>query len=136
MGLKDGVVLGLLAISFLGGVPAAAAETARRRVVLISLDGVATEELMRLEREGALASGGFRSFFVRGQVAEKLLPVDPTVTAPNHVTLATGRLPAATGIVGNSFRLPGRRAGERTSGFSAEIAVETLWEAARRQGKK
>jgi predicted AlkP superfamily phosphohydrolase/phosphomutase len=105
-----------------------------RRVLMLSLDGADAATLHRLYREGRLAAGGFDRFFRQGQVAEALIPVNPTITAPNHISLATGFSAGETGIVGNWVRLPGMPLTKRVSGFAAEIGTETLWEAARRQG--
>lgn len=109
---------------------------APRRVLLLSLDGASAHELHRLDREGAFPAGGFVRFFVEGQVAERLIPVNPTLTAPNHISLATGYPASRTGIVGNVFHRPGTPFLETVSGFAAPIGTETLWEAARRQGKR
>jgi hypothetical protein len=106
------------------------------RVVLISLDGASAVELHRRYRAAELQAGGFSRFFDEGQVASSLSPVDPTLTAVNHISLATGFPPAATGIVSNNFHVAGSPWGERASGFAAPIGAETLWEAARRQGKR
>ena len=105
-------------------------------MILLSLDGASTEELHRLYREGALAAGGFRRFFEEGQVADRLIPVNPALTAPNHISLAAGYPADRTGIVGNTIHLPGTPFLETASGFAAAIDTETLWEAARRQGKR
>jgi predicted AlkP superfamily pyrophosphatase or phosphodiesterase len=115
--------------------PPAPAE-APRRVVLLSLDGASAEELHRLHEEGAFGAAGFGRFFREGQVAERLVPVNPTLTAPNHISLATGYSADRTGIVGNSFHQPGAPFLERASGFAAAIETETLWEAARRQDRR
>lgn len=69
-------------------------------VILVSLDGfrrdylerAQTPVLDRLAAEGVLADG--------------LVPVFPTKTFPNHVSIATGLYPAHHGIVGNRFRDP------------------------------
>lgn len=105
--------------------------------MLLSLDGASAEDLHRLWRDGALTAGGFRQFFEKGEVAERLVPVNPTLTAVNHISLATGAVPGQTGIVSNSFH-PADAASflERVSGFDAPIGTETLWEAGRRQGKR
>jgi predicted AlkP superfamily pyrophosphatase or phosphodiesterase len=115
--------------------PSAPAE-APRRVVLLSLDGAGAEELHRLHEEGAFSAAGFARFFREGQVGDRLVPVNPTLTAPNHISLATGYPADRTGIVGNSFHEPGMPFLERASGFEASIETETLWEAARRQGRR
>jgi predicted AlkP superfamily pyrophosphatase or phosphodiesterase len=107
-----------------------------RRVVLLSLDGADADTLHRLYAEGALGVGGFARFFREGQVADRLVPVDPTLTATNHISLATGYTPERTGIVSNLFHPSGSPFLELTSGFTAEIGTETLWEAARRQGRQ
>jgi predicted AlkP superfamily pyrophosphatase or phosphodiesterase len=104
------------------------------RVVLLSLDGADSVTLHRLFEEGKLGAGGFARFFRDGQVAAGLQPVDPSITAVNHIALATGYSPAETGIVANDFIPPGGPLGRTVSGFATGIATETLWEAARRQG--
>ena len=60
----------------------------------------------------------------------------PTVTATNHITLATGAYPERTNIPANTLHNTETPLTVTTSGFSAPIAAETLWEAAKRQGKK
>lgn len=107
-----------------------------RRVILISLDGAGIRTLQALHEQGAFGEGGFERFFRAGQVADGLVPVDPTLTSTNHVSLATGHPPAATGIVGNQFHPGGAPASQRANGFEAPIGTETIWEAARRQGRK
>ncbi|HEV8581543.1 MAG TPA: alkaline phosphatase family protein [Thermoanaerobaculia bacterium] len=107
-----------------------------RRVVLLSLDGASTDELHRLYREGAFSAGGFARFFQEGQVADRLVPVNPSLTAPNHISLAAGYPAGQTGIVANTLHRPGTPFLETVSGFAAAIDTETLWEAARRQGKR
>jgi hypothetical protein len=105
-------------------------------VIVLSLDGAAAETIQRLWREGVFAEGGFRQFFKDGQVADRLVPVDPTLTAVNHISLATGFAPEGTGIVSNRFHPQGASFLDAVSGFDAPIGTETLWEAARRQGKR
>jgi predicted AlkP superfamily pyrophosphatase or phosphodiesterase len=106
------------------------------RVVLLSLDGAGADELHRLYEAGMLQEGGFGAFYENGQVAERLIPVNPTLTATNHISLATGYVAGETGIVSNTFHPAGDPPLEVASGFAAEIGTETLWEAARRQGKR
>lgn len=107
-----------------------------RRVLVLSLDGAAAETLHRLWKQGVLTAGGFSQFFEKGQVADRLVPVNPTLTAVNHISLATGAEPGATGIVSNTFHPQGAPFLDRASGFDAPIGTETLWEAGRRQGKR
>jgi hypothetical protein len=113
-----------------------AAPRLSRRVVVVSLDGAGAEELQQLWRDDLLDEGGFARFFREGEVAAALVPVDPTLTAPNHVSLATGAAPDHTGIVGNHFHAADAAPFEKASGFSVPIGAETLWEAARRQKRR
>ena len=106
------------------------------RVVLLSLDGAGADELHQLFQEGLLQPGGFAAFFEQGQVAERLIPVNPTLTATNHISLATGYAAGQTGIVSNNFHPAGEAPLKTVSGFAAPIDTETLWEAVRRQGKR
>ena len=72
-------------------------------MILVSLDGASAETLQQLHKEGALTAGGFERFYSEGQVAERMVPVNPTITAVNHISLVTGYPPAQTGIVSNRF---------------------------------
>jgi predicted AlkP superfamily pyrophosphatase or phosphodiesterase len=131
-------VVGVFALASLvvASLPAAPAEP-RRRVVLVSFDGVSGQRLERLLAEaGKLTAGGFRRIASRGFVASRSVPPTPSLTAVSHVTIATGALPQATGIVANTMLDRSKPFGATISGFEAPIRAETLWEAARRQGKR
>jgi predicted AlkP superfamily pyrophosphatase or phosphodiesterase len=107
----------------------AAAPGKPSRVVLLSLDGASAQELHRLYKAGSLTAGGFARFFREGQVGE-LIPV-------NHISIAAGYPPSQTGIVSNTFHPhDSDDLLETVSGFAAPIETETLWEAAKRQGKR
>jgi len=107
-----------------------------RRVVVVSLDGAGAEELQQLWKDDLLDEGGFARFFREGEVASALVPVDPTLGAPNHVSLATGAAPDHTGITGNRFHPAGAPPFATANGFTFPIGAETLWEAVRRQKKR
>ncbi len=116
--------------------PAPVEAAAPHRVILLSLDGASSWELHRLHEQGKLTEGGFERFFREGAVSDGMVPVNPSVTSVNHISLAAGATPASTGIVANTFHPAGSEWGKTVSGFAADIAAETLWEAAKRQGKK
>ncbi len=105
------------------------------RVVLVSYDGLGAD-LAWQWIEGGLARDpdGLAALARSGLSLRRLRMVTPTLTAVNHTTLATGRWPSGHGIVSNVFRIAGTPITERASGYSAPIAAETLWQAARRQG--
>ncbi|HEX6642919.1 MAG TPA: alkaline phosphatase family protein [Thermoanaerobaculia bacterium] len=101
-----------------------------RRVVLLSFDGLGADALAaqpnlpafeRLAREGASA---------------RVLNVNPTLTGPAHLSLITGADPQRTGVVSNRFHLAGQPIEETARGMEQDPDVETLVEAARRQGKR
>ena len=105
--------------------------------MLVSFDGVGGDRLARLlEEPGKLPSGGFRGIAERGFHARRSRPPTPSLTAVSHVTHVTGALPEVTGIVSNEVLDPSGPFGTKLSGFDAPIRAETLWQAARRQGKK
>ena len=101
------VVLALLLAAHAGRTLAGCAGTpsatpsAERAVVLVSVDGLRHDALDRAEVEAPTlrwVAGGVR--------AERLVPVFPTLTFPNHYSLVTGLHPEDHGIVGNTMRDP------------------------------
>ena len=95
------------------------------------------ERLARLlDRPAALPSGGYRGIASRGLFAVRSVPTTPSLTAVAHITHVTGALPQDTGIVSNWLKHPSEPFGSVLSGFRAPIRAETLWQAARRQGKR
>jgi hypothetical protein len=107
------------------------------RTILISFDGAQPEVIERLIRNGKLPwNGGFAKLIREGTKAEGMTSVLPTVTATNHISIATGAYPERTNIPANTLHNTDTSLTATTSGFSAPIDAETLWEAAKRQGKK
>src|SRR5262245_64877916 len=99
--------------------PAAAAGPPDATVVMISLDGTTPEA--GLENLTTL-----REIARRGALAKRLVPVFPTNTFPNHVSLVTGVRPERHGIVNNQFLDPVRGAYDM-DGDPTWIEVEPLW---------
>jgi predicted AlkP superfamily phosphohydrolase/phosphomutase len=105
--------------------------------VLISFDGAQPGVIERLLKTGKLArNGGFAKLISEGTKAEGMTMILPTVTATNHIALATGAYVEQTNIPANTFHDTEVGITTTTSGFGAPIGAETLWEAAKRQGKK
>lgn len=69
-------------------------------VVLISVDQLRADLLQRYDR---FFTGGFRRLLDQGAVFPGTHDHAVTETAPGHATLATGVVPARSGIVGNSW---------------------------------
>lgn len=101
-----------------------------QRVVLLSFDGLGADAL---ERQRGLTS--FARVAQDG-LSARVIPVNPTLTGPTHVSILTGAEPEVHGIVSNRFHIPGTPPDEAAHGIDAPIAVETLVQAARRQGKR
>jgi predicted AlkP superfamily phosphohydrolase/phosphomutase len=114
-----------------GGPPEIRAE----RVVMVSYDSLGADVAWRWISDGTIFSpGGLAGMAQQGFSAERLRMVDPTLTAVNHIALATGRNAAGIGVVGNSFKRSDMPITEYVSGFNASSDAKTLWSAARRSG--
>jgi hypothetical protein len=104
------------------------------RVLVVSMDGAGGAEYEK--QRDALSPDGFRRAERDGLSAERFQTVTPSLTAVVHASISTGALPEATGVVSNWFWPAGGPLKSRVSGFDAEPAVETLWEALARQGRR
>lgn len=113
------------------------AGTHARRVVLLSIDGLAGPAHRDAVRRGVYRDPDGLAAFERGGFSvDWVRPVNPSLTSVNHASIATGAAPSSTGIVSNTFRPHGAAFGTTVSGFDAPIGAETLWESLRRQGKR
>jgi len=103
-------------------------------VVLISIDGMRWDYI---EKHGA---PNLKAMAAKGVRAQKLMPVYPTKTFPNHISIITGLLPVNHGIVDNKFCDKARKnecysmgKGMRDSTWVNGIP---LWNLAKMQGLK
>jgi predicted AlkP superfamily pyrophosphatase or phosphodiesterase len=104
------------------------------KVVLLVFDGLSADGLQSRLDSGDL-SGAVSTMQREGLHIRRVIPVEPSLTAPTFISLITGADPQVTGIVSNTIQRPGDPPLRTVSGFSAEIDAETLVEAARRQGR-
>lgn len=104
-----------------------------KQVLFVSFDGVGYEAL--IAAADTLGAGGWNRVSREG-VTARLIPVEPTLTSVTHISMATGAPPGRTGIVSNTLHMPGTPADDWASGFDVSIEHDTLWQAARRQGKR
>ncbi len=74
-------------------------KAAKPIVVLLSIDGFAYNYLEKYQPKNILA-------FASSGVSAKLLPVYPSKTFPNHLSIITGAYPVKHGILHNSFYNP------------------------------
>ena len=130
----------LLSLLLLAAAPlpavGAGAPPAPRRVVVVSFDGVGGEALWREAERGTFGPDGFLRAERTGISAGRMEIVTPSLTSVSHAALSAGAPPSSTGIVANTFHAAGAPLTERVSGFDTESGVETIWEAAARQGKR
>ncbi len=115
--------------------PSSAAPQDAVATVLISIDGFRWDYFDHLPAPNLhrLARAGVR--------ARWMVPSFPTLTFPNHYTVATGLYPVHHGIVGNRFVDPGDGARFRyndttTSLLSRWWLGEPIWLTAERQGRR
>ena len=114
------------------------AQTPKKRVVMISVDGAPDYLIDKFLANGVLpANGAFAKMKKSGAFATTLLPINIASTGPSHISIFTGASPGKTGIVGNSFRKNDQNWNSpNLSSFNQPITSETIFQAAMRQGKK
>jgi predicted AlkP superfamily pyrophosphatase or phosphodiesterase len=103
----------------------------RPYVVLVSLDGFRYDYAERYQAANILAIRD------NGAAAASMIPLFPSVTFPNHLSIITGLYPEHHGIVANSFYDPARHASFRMATSSTEgswYSGTPLWMLAEQQG--
>jgi|TARA_R110001583_G_scaffold178457_1_gene334301 predicted AlkP superfamily pyrophosphatase or phosphodiesterase len=73
--------------------------TAKSTVILLSVDGFSFNYLQKYQPKNILS-------FAKSGVSGRLLPVYPSKTFPNHLSIITGSYPVNHGIIHNSFYHP------------------------------
>ncbi len=123
----------------------------RPKTIVISLDGATPALVNKYLANGAIASNeGLGLLKRKGVVAQQNITVNPSLTAPSHIAIATGSGTAANDINANSFHLVASLFNQNISGFAAPIGgysidgpmessqptANPLWLALRASGKK
>ena len=106
-----------------------AQQSNRPAVLLISIDGLRPDNVLRADELG-LKIPNLRRFLVDGTYATGVNGVLPTVTYPSHTTILTGVTPAVHGVVANNTFDP---MGKNLGGwywYAEDIKVPTLWDLA------
>jgi predicted AlkP superfamily pyrophosphatase or phosphodiesterase len=112
-----------------------AAQTAKRALV-ISVDGLDVRYLSDPDKY-ALKIPTLRRLMQNGATSRGVFSVYPSVTYPNHTSLVTGARPSDHGIVGNGiFEPPDQKQTEAWFWYARDIRADTLWQAAKRSGKR
>jgi len=129
-------VLVLLALLF-GWQPSIYGQTAPKAIVL-AWDGTVPSYIHDLLREGKLPN--LAKLIEGGAVADDVIPVFPSLTAPGFASLWTGAPPRITGISGNRVPREPRDQStilESSSGFNPSLLrAEPLWMAAQGLGRR
>ena len=106
---------------------AAAAHATPPKVVLISLDGATLPLIEEFMRDGTIPHDrGLGLLKRKGLVAERNVTVNPSLTAPGHIAIATGSTAARNDVPANTFHLLASPFAMTISGFSAPIGGYTL----------
>jgi len=120
------------------------------RIIVISLDGATPRLVDEYTAAGALdPTRGLGRLASRGLVARQNVTINPSLTAPSHIAIATGSTAAHNDISANTFHLVASPFTSNISGFSAPIGgysidgpaespavtAEPLWLALRAAGK-
>jgi hypothetical protein len=117
---------------------ASPAHAAGPLVVLVSIDGMASDYLARADALG-LKIPNLRQLQAEGTTAESARSVLPSVTYPSHTTMITGVNPSRHGVVSNDFldrKDPGQLQGAGGYVFYEDITARTLFDAVRAHGGK
>jgi predicted AlkP superfamily pyrophosphatase or phosphodiesterase len=89
----------LIFASFLSASLTLAQVTRAPTVVVISMDGLPADYF----GDPRVDMPNLRAFAAKGARAERMLPVFPTVTWPNHTSMVTGVMPARHGVLANRY---------------------------------
>jgi predicted AlkP superfamily pyrophosphatase or phosphodiesterase len=104
------------------------------RALVISLDGLDFRYLKNADQYGRKIPNLRR--LMRNGLTAPVFGIFPTLTYPSHTTLVTGVQPDRHGIYGNSKIEPLDKISGDLDSFATSIKVDTLWDAARRDGLK
>ena len=106
---------------------------AKNNAFFISIDGLRADHLSGLLQRGYLnAERGFRWLIKHSAHSFAATAVKTSITWPSHAAILTCAPPAKNGIYFNSFLINGKR----TFAGEVDFQSETLFHAARRQGKR
>lgn len=102
-------------------------------IILVSIDGFSQNYLSRFELPN------LSQFATQGVVAEAMVPIFPSKTFPNHISIVTGVYPVKHGIVGNKFyreevdKIYSMGDGKFDSSW---LTAKPIWTIAEQQGKR
>jgi predicted AlkP superfamily pyrophosphatase or phosphodiesterase len=131
----NNLLLLLMVILLSGGFTGDGRRPFKNYVLLVSLDG------FRWDYPNLYITPNLNRLAIDGVKADRLIPSFPTVTFPNHYTIATGLYPDHHGLIDNNFlatdlnlsyRMSNRAAVENPDFYGGE----PIWVTAQKQGAK
>ena len=123
---------GTAAVALLSSLAVVPAESARPQPIAV----VVVIEALRHDYPDRVEAPNLKRLAAEGARAGHLIPVFPPNSLPGQATIASGRLPARSGVVNNRFydRRLGRKFEGRTDEFAAMLQAEPIWTTAARAG--
>jgi hypothetical protein len=112
----------------LGALPGTALAQSRRRLLVVSIDGLDHRYLRDADRLG-LRIPTLRRLVREGAWADGVVGVFPTVTWPSHTSIVTGVVPEVHGILANNQ--PGT---QERYWYASLLKAPTLWDVCRERG--
>lgn len=91
-----------------------------RILILVSIDAFRADYLQKFKTQ----TPNLNKLAVEGVHAEKMIPMFPTMTFPNHQTIVTGWRPEHHGVIHNNFFDPERK---QTFAFNKYKPEDTFW---------
>src|SRR5262245_3137627 len=91
-----------------------------RILILVSIDALRWDYLQKFKDQ----TPNLNKLAVEGVRAEKMIPMFPTMTFPNHQTIVTGLRPEHHGIIHNNMYDPDSK---KTFAFNKYDPQETFW---------
>jgi predicted AlkP superfamily phosphohydrolase/phosphomutase len=103
--------------------------------MLIGIDAPIPERVYEWARQGELPA--IAALIKNGVYAKNCLPPFPTITPPNWTSIVTGAWAGTHGVTHFNVHYPGDPLDVTHQGFTSDdCLVETMWEAAEREGHK
>ena len=102
-------------------------------ISVVSFDGLGHMDAQTYMNKGVMPN--LQKFQQQSAHATDFVTVMPSLTAPSHAAMATGAVPAKTGIVSNHFHLLGEKIDDDESGFSQTLGVTPIWKEVQDYGK-
>ena len=113
--------------------PGQAEAQKNKTVTVISFDGMRSDYTEQYIKDGKLPH--FKKARNNGLFPHDMRTIYPSLTSASHAAIATGALPAKTGMISNNFHDSGKKLTNKENAFYSSLQAAPIWEEARKQGK-